>query len=92
MLFIKMKKKHPEKNTFKLALLKRIFAFTNPYKQKIYASIFLSIILALMAPIRPFLIQLTLNKGIGDASSALILDGPGAFIIEITIIQIIFLL
>ena len=92
MLFIKMKKKYPEKKTFKLALLKRIFTFTNPYKQKIYASIFLSIFLALMAPIRPFLIQLTLNKGIGEAPSAFILDGPGAFIIEITVIQIIFLL
>jgi len=92
MLLIKMKQKYPEKKMFKLALLKRIFTFTNPYKQKIYASIFLSIVLALMAPIRPFLIQLTLNKGIGDASTAFILKGPGAFIIEITVIQIIFLL
>lgn len=76
------------KKLFKLNLLKRIFSFTHPYKKKFYFSILLSIFLALLSPVRPLLIQFTINKGIIGTQTAIFLKGPGAFLIEITIIQI----
>ncbi len=85
--------KTPKKKIFDFSLLKRIFRFAAPYKNKFYSSIFLAILLAVVAPIRPALIQLTINKGIGAQESFLhIINGPGGFIIEIAIIQIILLL
>lgn len=80
------------KKNFDTLLLKRIFAFTKPYRKKFYLSIFLAFILAALSPLRPMLIQLTINKGISHPEAANFLKGPGAFIIEITIIQIVLLL
>ncbi len=81
----------PVKKKLNVSVLKRVFAFTTPYKNKFYLSIFLSVFLALMAPIRPLLIQLTINKGIADKTLGYFIDGPGGFIIELTIIQIVLL-
>lgn len=81
-----------EQKKIPLSLLKRVFAFTKPYRKQFYLSIFLAIFLAVIAPIRPLLIQLTINKGLSDNELAFFLNGPGAFIIEITIIQIVLLL
>ena len=81
-----------EKKKLKISVLKRVFAFAAPYKKKFYLSIFLSIFLALLAPIRPLLIQLTINKGIGEKAIGNFMDSPGGFIIEVTIIQIVLLL
>lgn len=75
-----------------VSLLKRVFSFAAPYKNKFYISIFLSILLAVMAPLRPLLIQITINDGLNQRSAAHFIDGPGGFIIEVTIIQIILLL
>lgn len=80
------------KKNFDTLLLKRIFAFTKPYRKKFYLSIFLAFILAALSPLRPMLIQLTINKGISHPEAANFLKGPGAFIIEITIIQVVLLL
>ncbi|MEO6670584.1 MAG: ABC transporter ATP-binding protein [Ferruginibacter sp.] len=82
----------PEKKIFNTSLLRRVFKFASPYKNKFYLSLFLSVLLAVMAPIRPFLIQLTINHGIKDKAAAYFLNGPGGFIIEITIIQIVLLM
>ena len=80
------------KQIFDFTLLRRVFTFASPYKHKFYASLILSLVLALMAPLRPLLIQVTLNNGVkGNAASSFI-DGPGGFIIELTIIQILLLL
>ena len=74
-------------------LLTRIFRFAAPYKSKFYGSILLAVLLAILAPIRPALIQLTINHGIISKDSILhLFSGPGGFIIEITIIQIVLLL
>ncbi len=81
-----------DKKKLKISVLKRVFAFAAPYKKKFYLSIFLSIFLALLAPIRPLLIQLTINKGIGEKAIGNFMDSPGGFIIEVTIIQIVLLL
>jgi len=81
-----------KKKIFNSSLLLRVFTFASPYRSKFYLSIFLSILLAVMAPIRPFLIQLTINKGLTEKGVAYFFNGPGGFIIEITIIQIAMLL
>ncbi len=73
-------------------LLKRVFAFAKPYRKKFYGSLLLSILLAIMAPIRPLLIQLSINDGLRENTAARFISGPGGFIIEITIIQIVLLL
>ncbi len=81
-----------EKKIIRLSLLKRIFAFAKPYQKKFYISLFLAVFLAILAPIRPLLIQFTLNNGLNGNAAATLIDGPGGFIIEITIIQIVLLL
>ena len=72
--------------------LKRVYAFAVPYRKKFYLSIFLSIFLAFLAPVRPYLIQVTINEGISGEIAANFFKGPGGFLIEITVIQIILLL
>ena len=81
-----------KRKIFNFSLLRRVFQFAVPYKNKFYSSLFLSILLAVMAPVRPFLIQLTINDGIKGNGVAHFLNTPGGFIIEITIIQISLLL
>lgn len=87
-----MSKEPSAKKIFNLSLLKRVFILARPYHSRLYVSLFLSIFLAVIAPLRPMLIQLTINKGISDNTMAYFMKGPGGFIIEITIIQILLLL
>jgi ATP-binding cassette subfamily B protein len=82
----------PAKKIFDISLLRRVFKFAAPYKSKFYISLFLSVFLALIAPVRPYLIQLTINDGLSGNTTANFINGPGGFIIEVTIIQIILLL
>ena len=58
--------------------------FARPYNKKFYASIFLAIVLAAFTPIRPFLIQITVNKYITNKLVQAV--------INVTIIQVVFLL
>ncbi len=87
-----MAKGKAAKKIFNISLLRRVFTFAAPYKSKFYTSVFLSIVLALLAPLRPLLIQLTINDGIKENTAAHFISGPGGFIIEITIIQVVLLL
>jgi ATP-binding cassette subfamily B protein len=87
-----MSKNPTTKKIFDFSLLKRVFVLASPYRSKLFVSLFLSIFLAVLAPLRPMLIQLTINKGISDNTIAYFLKGPGGFIIEITIIQILLLM
>ncbi len=80
-----------KKNIFNIPILSRVFSFTKPYRSKVILSIVLSIFLAVIAPLRPLLIKLTINNGVNDNSAAFFFKGPGGFIIEITIIQILLL-
>ena len=68
------------KKLLDLSALKKVFAFAFPYKNKIYISILLSVILAVLSPLRPYLIQYTLNVFIEDKNMY--------WLILITIIQI----
>lgn len=60
--------------------LKKVFAYAAPYKNKFYISIALSIILAILSPLRPYLIQYTVNHFIKDKDTF--------WLVMITIIQI----
>ena len=72
------------KSFFDIALLKRVLQFASPYKKRFYASIFLGLVLAAFTPVRPYLIQLTVDKHIAGHNYN--------WVIYITIIQIVFLL
>lgn len=87
-----MPEKAAPKKIFNFSLLRRVFHFAAPYRNKFYTSLFLALVLALMAPLRPYLIQLTINDGIQGKGVAHFLQTPGGFIIEVTIIQIAMLL
>ncbi len=45
-----------------ISLLKRVFQYVRPYRKIFVWSIILTVILAIVAPIRPWLIQLTVDK------------------------------
>jgi ATP-binding cassette subfamily B protein len=70
----------PKKSFFDFALLRRVFRYAAPYKKKFYYSVALAILLALITPVRPMLIQLTVNKYITNEMAAML--------INITLIQI----
>lgn len=82
----------PKKKIFDLSLLKRVFHFAAPYKKIFYRSLFLAFFLAVISPIRPWLIELTINKGVKENAAGWFISNAGGFIIEITIIQIVLLL
>jgi ATP-binding cassette subfamily B multidrug efflux pump len=71
--------------------LQRVFRFTRPYRRLFIYSVLLSLLIAVWAPIRPYLIQLSIKKGITEERTGFFVEGPGAFLLEITIIQLIFL-
>lgn len=64
-------------------LLKRIFQYVKPYKNIFIYSVVLTILLALVAPVRPFLIKYTLDEHI--------LKGDYSGLLNMTIIMIILL-
>ena len=45
-----------------LAVLKRIFSYTTPYRSRLIISISLAIVLAALAPVRPYLIQKSVDE------------------------------
>jgi len=76
--------KPESKKSFDFQALKRVLRFASPYKKKFFLSIFLAIVLAAFTPVRPCLIQLTVDKYISNQFTQAV--------ITITIIQICFLL
>ncbi len=53
------------KKVFDLRLLRRIFSFTGPYRRTLYTAATLAIILAILTPLRPYLIRTSVDKYIG---------------------------
>ena len=53
------------KPIFKSAILSRVFSFVGPYRFIFWINVFLGIFLAFATPIRPYLIQVTVNLAIG---------------------------
>ncbi len=79
-----------KKKIFDFSLLRRVFHYAAPYKSRIYLSVVLSVLLALLSPLRPFLIQLTINDYIrkGSAPGLSIKEKMEALIIWMTVLQI----
>jgi ATP-binding cassette subfamily B protein len=90
-----------KKKALDLSIMKRVFHFVKPYRSFFIASLTLAIIMAIFAPVRPYLIQLTVNKSIHNnlavphwIQQIIFLKNSNdifQFIINITIFQIIFL-
>lgn len=76
-----------KKKVFDFSLLRRVFKFAAPYKRKFYLSVFLAILLAILSPIRPWLIQLTINKGLNADPNVGFLHGAMQIVIGVTLIQ-----
>ena len=51
-----------------------MFRYASPYKKKFYLSVTLAILLAIITPVRPFLIQLTVNKYIANEAVAMLIN------------------
>lgn len=68
------------KKIFDFENLKRVFQFAGPYKKRFYLSIWLAVFLALITPVRPYLIKITVDKFIASK----MLD----WILWMTVIQI----
>ncbi|HMR90690.1 MAG TPA: ABC transporter ATP-binding protein [Chitinophagaceae bacterium] len=65
---------------FDIAVLRRVFSYAAPYKRKFFLSVTLAIFLAFITPVRPWLIQLTVDEYITHSITHMI--------INITLIQI----
>ena len=89
------------KSIFKGAILKRVFSFVKPYQSIFLANVILSVVLAFATPVRPYLIQATVNIAIGKLVTLpvwlhwlLPLDAIGdvtKLIIAITLFQVAFI-
>jgi ATP-binding cassette subfamily B protein len=79
-----------KKKIFDFSLLRRVFHYAAPYKSRLYLSVFLSVLLAILSPLRPFLIQVTINDYIrkGSAPGLSIKEKMEALIIWMTVLQI----
>jgi ATP-binding cassette subfamily B multidrug efflux pump len=91
----------PKKKIFNVSLLGRVFRFVKPYRGFFYISLLLAVVMAAFAPIRPYLIQLTIDKATGKTihipgwlEAVLFrtdLSDATKFIIAVSIFQVIFL-
>jgi ATP-binding cassette subfamily B multidrug efflux pump len=68
------------KKIFDFDSLRRVFRFAAPYKRRFYFSIGLAVFLAIITPVRPYLIKITVDKFIASK----MLD----WVIWITVIQV----
>lgn len=90
-----------KKKVFDFSLLGRVFHFVRPYRGIFYLSLMLAVVMALFAPIRPYLIQLTVDTATGKSvqipgwlETVLFnsdLSDASRFIISVTLFQIVFL-
>jgi ATP-binding cassette subfamily B protein len=90
-----------KKKVFDFNLLSRVFQFVKPYNKYLIISVVLSVVLAVFAPVRPYLINLTVDVATGKPlylpvwlSYALLktdVSDATRFIIAVTIFQVVFL-
>ena len=89
------------KKVFSFLLLVRVFKFVKPYRVIFYGSVLLAIVMAIFAPIRPYLIQLTVDMATGKVVhipawlrlfiAEQHLSDASKFIIAVTLFQVVFL-
>ena len=81
------------KRIFDFSQLKRVFRYAAPYKNRFVLSIVLAIVLAVLAPVRPLLIQHTINniiaKGLVNALVWITVIQIGILIVE-TLLRFVF--
>jgi len=53
------------KKLFDFSALRRVFVYVKPYRLRFFLSVALAIALAAFTPVRPYLIQLTIDKATG---------------------------
>ena len=76
------------KKVFDFRLLHRIFGYARPYKRRFFISVALAIVLALMAPVRPLLINYTIHDLIqGEGAREMVVR----LLVQVTVIQVVFL-
>ncbi len=85
-----MAEKGKGKKIFDFSLLRRVFHYASPYRKRLYWSIALSILLAVVSPLRPFLIQFAVNnyikKGLG--ADQWVKQAMASLLVWITVLQI----
>ena len=90
-----------KKRIFDFSLLNRVFQFVKPYNKFLVSSVLLSILLAVFDPVRPYLINLTVDVATGKPIhtpawlkvflfNADVSDAT-RFIIAVTVFQVVFL-
>ena len=89
------------KKVFSFSLLVRVFKFVKPYRVLFYGSVLLAIVMAIFAPVRPYLIQLTVDMATGKIVhipawlklfiAEQHLSDASKFIIAVTLFQVVFL-
>ena len=90
-----------KKKFFDVTALKRIFTFVRHYRVQFYSSLVMAVLLAVFAPVRPYLIQLTVDAATGKASHVpswlnwfifnTSITNTEKFIVYVTIFQVIFI-
>lgn len=90
-----------QKKYFDVSVLKRVFQFVKPYRWQFIISVIFAIVLAGFTPIRPYLIQLTVDRATGKNAGApwfinllfpnTQLTGAWQFVINVTIFQVVFI-
>src|SRR6478735_1106042 len=90
-----------EKKYFDFSVLKRVFAFVRTYRGRCIVSIILAVVLSFFTPVRPFFIQLTVDKATGkDVHTPWIiqllfphtdLSNAWQFAIAVTVFQVVFI-
>jgi ATP-binding cassette subfamily B multidrug efflux pump len=90
------------KKIFGFLVLRRVLKFVKPYRLFFITSLLLAILLAVITPVRPYLIQLTVNNATHNSTAMpavlkwFLLGTPvtsaGQFIYVITVLQVILLL
>lgn len=90
-----------QKNYFDISVLKRVFLFVKPYRWRFIISVILAVVLSAFTPVRPFLIQVTVDKATGKTVHTpwIIqmlfphwqLNNAWQFVIAVTIFQVVFI-
>jgi ATP-binding cassette subfamily B protein len=69
-----------KQKSFDLSVLRRVLRYASPYKKRFFTSVFLAIVLAVLTPVRPLLVKITVDDYIAKSIAHMV--------INITIIQI----
>ncbi len=90
-----------QKKYFDISVLKRVFLFVKPYRWRFIISVILAVVLSAFTPVRPFLIQVTVDKATGKTVHTpwIIqtlfphwqLNNAWQFVIAVTVFQVVFI-